>query len=101
MSRLYGGTATGKIVADEAGHTPTLSVTFDLSGITVHDLSFNIAGFDKLSGTGDVSATLAATGSTIDDLVASLNGRGRISFTNGMIGSAGLAPLIKIGPADG
>ena len=98
---LYGGTASGKIVADEAGHTPTLSVTFDLSGITVHDLSFNIAGFDRLSGTGDVSATLAATGSTIDDLVASLNGRGRISLTNGMIGSAGLAPLMKIGPAMG
>jgi hypothetical protein len=55
---LYGGTATGKIVADEAGPTPTLSATFDLSGITVHDLSFNIAGFDKLSGTGDVSANL-------------------------------------------
>ena len=98
---LYGGTASGKIVADEAGHTPALSVTFDLSGITVHDLSFNIAGFNKLSGTGDVSANLAATGSTTHDLVASLNGGGRISFTNGMIGSAGLAPLMKIGPAIG
>jgi AsmA protein len=98
---LYGGKGVAKIVADEAGPTPTLSATFDLTGITVHDVSFNIAGFDKLSGTGDVSVNLAATGSTIHDLVASLNGNGRIGFANGTIGSAGLAPLMKLGPVIG
>ena len=95
---LYGGTGGGKIIADEAGPTPTVSVTFDLTGITVHDVSFNIAGFDKLSGTGDVSVNLAATGSTTHDLVASLSGSGRMNFTNGTIGSARLAPLMKMGP---
>ena len=98
---LYGGKGRGKIVADEAGPIPTVSVTFDLTDITVHDVSFNIAGFDKLSGSGDVSVKLAATGSTTHDLVASLNGSGRINFTNGTIGSAGLAPLMKMGPLIG
>jgi AsmA protein len=98
---LYGGTGGGKIVADGAGPTPTVSATFDLTGITVHDVSFNIAGFDKLSGTGDVSVKLAATGSTISHLVASLNGSGRMNFTNGTIGTAGLASLMKLGPVIG
>ena len=98
---LYGGTGAGKIVADETGPTPTVSVTFDLTGITVHDVSLNIAGFDKLSGTGDVSVNLAASGSTEHDLIASLNGSSRINFTNGAIGSAGQAPLLKIGPVIG
>jgi AsmA protein len=98
---VNGGKGDGKIVADEADRTPTVSVTFDLTGITVHDVSFNIAGFDKLSGTGDVSVNLASTGKTTHDLVASLNGSGRINFTNGTIGSAGPAPLTKIGPVIG
>jgi AsmA protein len=95
---LYGGTGGGKIVVDEAGPTPTVSVSFDLTGITVHDVSFNIAGFDKLSGTGDVSVNLAAAGSTTRDLIASLNGSGRMNFTNGTIRSAGQTPLMKISP---
>ena len=98
---LYGGKGGGRIVVDEGGPTPTVSAIFDLTGITVHDVSFNIAGFDKLSGTGDVSVNLTATGSTAHDLVASLNGSGRINFTNGTIGSAGLAPLMKMGPLIG
>ena len=95
---LYGGKGGGRIVVDEGGPTPTVSAIFDLTGITVHDVSFNIAGFDKLSGTGDVSVNLAATGSTTHDLVASLSGSGRMNFTNGTIGSARLAPLMKMGP---
>src|SRR5262249_30491128 len=37
---LYGGTGSGRIVAEETGPTPTVSATFDLTGITVHDVSF-------------------------------------------------------------
>ena len=98
---LYGGKGGGKIVADEADRTPTVRVSFDLTGITVHDIDINIAGFDKLSGTGDVSVNLAATGKNAHDLVASLDGSGRINFTNGTIGSAGPTALMKIGPVIG
>ena len=73
----------------------------DLTGITVHGVPINFAGVDKLNGTGDVSMKLAATGGNAHDLVASLNGSGRINFTNGTIERSGLVPLIEMGPAFG
>jgi uncharacterized protein involved in outer membrane biogenesis len=92
---LLGGKGTGKIVVDTKGPTPNIAATVRLAGITVHQLSFNIAGFDKLSGTGDVSVDLTTSGKTMHDLIASLNGSGSIALTDGTVGSAALGPLMK------
>jgi uncharacterized protein involved in outer membrane biogenesis len=100
---LSGGKATGQLVADDSGPTPSLAASVTLTGITVHQLALNIAGFDTLSGTGDVAVDLTASGSTMRALAASLNGTGRVDFADGAIGSAGLGPLLKnaLGPAIG
>jgi uncharacterized protein involved in outer membrane biogenesis len=100
---VYGGKATGKITADQNGPVPNIGTSVQLTGITVHNLSFNIAGFDTLSGTGDVTADIAGSGKTIRDIVASLNGTGSVNFANGTVGNAGLAPLMKnsVGPLIG
>jgi len=100
---LYGGKGTGKIVVDSTGTAPTVAANLKLTGITVHELKLNIAGFDTLSGTGDFSSDLTGHGKSMHELVASLAGTGRIAFADGAIGSAGLSPLMKnaLGPAIG
>jgi hypothetical protein len=98
---LNGGKGTGKIVIDSDGSQPDVAATGNLTGITLSRLSFDIAGFDTLSGTGDVSFDFKGTGKTLRELVASLNGTARVSFANGTVGSTGLSPLMQkaLGPA--
>jgi AsmA protein len=97
---LSGGKAAGKIVVDDSGPLPAIAASGHLTGITVNRLSLNIAGFETLSGTGDLAFDLTGSGKTMRELVASLNGSGSINFTNGTVGAAGLGPLMRntIGP---
>ncbi len=97
---FLGGKATGKVTIDTKGPKPVIAASVRLTGITVRQLSFNIAGFDTLSGTGDIAADLSGDGKTMRELVASLNGSGSIAFADGKVGSASLSPLMKnsIGP---
>jgi uncharacterized protein involved in outer membrane biogenesis len=97
---LYGGKGSARIVADIGASSHSIAATVKLTGITVRDAPINIAGFDTLSGTGDVSFDLIGSGDTMRDIIASLNGGGRIDFANGSVGSAGLGPLMKnaLGP---
>jgi uncharacterized protein involved in outer membrane biogenesis len=97
---FLGGEASGKITADATGPMPAIAATMQLKGITVHKLSFNIGGFDALSGTGDVAVDLTGNGKTMHELIGSLNGTASIAFANGTVGSAVLIPLMKnsIGP---
>jgi len=98
---IASGKGAGKIVVNSAGPSPTIAASGTLTGITVKRLSVGIAGFETLSGTGDVVFDLTGSGKTVRQLVASLNGSGRIAFTNGTVGSAGLGPLMQntLGPA--
>jgi uncharacterized protein involved in outer membrane biogenesis len=98
---VAGGKGTGKIVIDDSKPEPSIAASAKLTGITVNNVSLNIAGFETLSGTGDVAFDLTGTGKTTRELVASLNGSGRIAFANGRVGSAGLGPLMRnsLGPA--
>jgi uncharacterized protein involved in outer membrane biogenesis len=98
---IAGGKGTGKIVINDSGPSPIIAASGNLAGITVKRLSIDIAGFETLSGTGDVAFDLTGSGKTVRQLVASLSGSSRIAFTNGTVGSAGLAPLMQnaLGPA--
>jgi AsmA protein len=98
---LYGGKGTGRIVADGSGEVPAFGVALRLAGITVRHVAFEFAGFDELSGTGDVAVDVTGRGSSPRDIVASLAGAADINFTHGTIGSAGLSSLLKsnLGPA--
>jgi uncharacterized protein involved in outer membrane biogenesis len=97
---FLGGKAAGKITGDTTGPTPAIAATLHLTDITVHQLSFNIAGFDALSGTGDVAVDLTGNGKTMREVIGSLNGTASIAFANGTVGSVALRPLMKnsIGP---
>jgi uncharacterized protein involved in outer membrane biogenesis len=97
---IAGGKGTGKIVVSGNDSPPTIAASGKLSGITLNRVSVNIAGFETLSGTGDIAFDLTGGGKTMRDLVASLNGTGRIALANGTVGSAGLGPLMKnaLGP---
>jgi AsmA protein len=100
---LYGGTGSGKIVADGSGPVPAFGARFNLAGITVRRVPIDIAGLGELSGTGDVSLDLIGRGGSVREIVESLNGIVGVKFADGTIGSAGLGPLMRetLGPAVG
>lgn len=97
---LAGGKGTGKLVADDSGPTPSFVGSLALTGVTIRQLPIGIAGFGTLSGVGDVSLNLTASGKTTKDIVKSLGGNGSITLADGSIGSGGLAPALKnsLGP---
>jgi AsmA protein len=98
---LSGGKGTGRIVADSSGEVPGFGVALRLTGITVGHVAFAFAGFDELSGTGDVAVDVTGHGRNPRDIVASLTGAAGINFTSGTIGSIGLSAVLKnnLGPA--
>jgi uncharacterized protein involved in outer membrane biogenesis len=100
---IAGGKASGKLVADKAdpGHATTLALTLSLTGVTIHDLPVHIAGFDSLSGSGDIVFDLTGTGRTMHDIIRSLSGSAHIAFTDGAVVAGGLGSLLRnaLGPA--
>lgn len=101
---LYHGKGSGEIVGDGGGAgLPAFGAALKFTGITVRQVPLDIAGLDQLSGTGDIHLLLSAHGSTVREIVGSLDGGGSIEFVNGTIGSVGLGPLMKnsMGPAVG
>jgi uncharacterized protein involved in outer membrane biogenesis len=98
---IAGGKGDARLAIDTAATPPAVSATGRLAAVAVSRLPIGIAGLDALRGTGDIKFDLAASGKTLRQLIASLGGSARIDFTEGAIGSAGLATLMRnqLGPA--
>jgi len=98
---IAGGKGDARLAIDTVAAPPTVSATGKLASVTVDRLPIGIAGLDALRGTGDITFRLAASGKTTRQLIASLGGSARIDFTDGAIGSGGLATLMRnqLGPA--
>jgi AsmA protein len=95
------GDGTGKIVVDSSGELPAFAVTLQLNGVAVRRVPIGIAGFDELSGTGDIYLLLSGRGRSVRDILATLDGGGSVKLANGTIGTAGFGSLMKssFGPA--
>ena len=87
---LYGGSGTGKIIADGSGAVPAVAIRFDLHGIDAGPLLRAAVGIDQVAGKGDLFMNLAGRGRNPQEIISSSTGDGRIELANGKLTSSGL-----------
>jgi len=77
-AKLYGGQATGLFELKNNDGTGLFSTQMRLAGADIHSLLVETG----LSGAGDLSTTLSASGKSISGLVAALSGSGTAAFSS-------------------
>ena len=96
---LYGGQYSGNITYDVRGAVPQLQLDQRLTGVDVAPLLKDAIDSQRLSGRGNVSATLAGHGLDSDALLKSLSGRMQMNLANGAIEGADLTYEIGVAQA--
>jgi AsmA protein len=84
-AQLYGGTYEGSIAYDAHGDVPSLSMKHRLAAVDIGGVLKDAAGSQRVTGHGNVDATLAGQGRTGDALVRSLGGQLGFSLDNGAV----------------
>ncbi|MBF9060403.1 AsmA family protein [Rhodobacterales bacterium HKCCSP123] len=90
----YGGTLTGQFVVNGRGG---LSVGGDLllAGVQLQPLLTDLAGYDRLQGTGSASLQFLGVGNDMATIMSGLEGEGDLSFGAGAIEGLDLAGMIR------
>jgi len=89
---LYSGSAKLAATANASG---AISANFDANNIQVEPLLKDFAGSDRLTGTANLSSSITARGTSQRDIVASLNGKGEIKVSDGMIRGVNIAQVVS------
>jgi len=82
---MYGGRYQGDIRMDATGAKPTLGLDERVTGIDFAPLFKDLFETDRVSGRGNGTARLSATGLTSDEMVGSLNGNIGFDVTGGAL----------------
>lgn len=92
---LYDGKGKGKFTVDGRNDVPAISKSFAMSGISAEPLLTDAAGFERLSGTGNMEIAVTATGASQRQMVENLNGKGSVTFNDGAIKGINLAAMVR------
>lgn len=79
---LYGGRVIGRLRLDSVSSERPIETELGLSDISIGPLVRDATGIDGFSGVAGGDITLAAKGSSPREMLASLDGGGRLSLTN-------------------
>ncbi|WP_333830528.1 AsmA family protein [Pararhodobacter sp.] len=92
--RLFDGTLRGELVANNRSG---LSVGGNLSAQSVALLPLlrQFAGFERLSGTGELDLRFLGVGNSVDAIMRSLSGEGRLALGQGEIIGFDLAGMLR------
>jgi AsmA protein len=90
----YGGSVTGQFVVNGRGG---LSVGGDLraSGLAMQPLLQDAAGYDRLIGTGELSAKFLGAGNSLAAIMSGLSGQGQFAFTDGALVGLDLVGMLR------
>jgi AsmA protein len=90
----YGGAVAGQVIVNaRKGFSTRLNLT--LSGLALEPLLSALAGYDRLTGTGDLRFNVLASGGTLEALMRSLEGEGALAFRQGEVRGLDLAGMIR------
>lgn len=92
---LYGGTGRAEIVANGRRSTPSFSLEGQLTGLDAQPFLIAAAGFERLQGTGTMNFDFLASGASQAEIMNSIDGSGRFSFTDGAIVGINIAETIR------
>jgi AsmA protein len=92
--QAYGGNTAGNFVVNGRGG---LSVGGDLrlSGIAMQPLLQDVAAFDRLIGSGDISLKFLGVGNRMSEIMASLSGSGTLRFGKGELRGLDLVGMLR------
>ncbi len=92
---LYGGNGTGVIALDGSGATPVIGLDLNVSGVQGAPFLTDLAGFNRLEGTGSIVAKVTAAGKSQRAWMKSMGGNARIKFVDGAIKGVNLAEIAR------
>ncbi|MBK1668021.1 hypothetical protein CKO28_08225 [Rhodovibrio sodomensis] len=92
---LYQGNGTGRVVVNARQDTPSLALQFQLISLNAQPFLTDVAGFERLAGTGAFQIDVQATGKSQKALVENLNGTGAVDFQDGAITGINLAQMVR------
>jgi AsmA protein len=92
---LYQGAGQGKLVLDGSGAVAGVDASFKLANVQVEPLLRDAAGFDRFSGTGAFDIAVTGHGHSQREIVGTLNGKGDLKVTNGVIKGFDLGAMIR------
>jgi AsmA protein len=92
----YGGTGKASLTVDARNPMPRFHSTLDVSDIKVQPFLAQMVRFDRISGKGTVRYDIAASGDTAKAILANLDGKGEIRFTDGAIAGADLVAISRV-----
>lgn len=92
---LYGGNGTAHVVIDRSNARPAIAKTFQATGVQAEPLLIAATGFDKLSGTAELSLDITTTGVSQKQFVEHLFGNGSFVFRDGHFKGANIAAMVR------
>jgi AsmA protein len=97
---VFGGAVQGQLVANNRGG---LSVGGNLTatGIETLDLLRDLGGYERLSGKGNAQVQFLGVGNSVDAIMRSLSGSGRLEVGRGRILGFDLEALMRSGAGNG
>ncbi len=90
----YGGTATGQVIVN-ARKGLSSRVNLTLRNLALEPLLAQLAGYDRLTGTGDLRVNVLGSGSNLAALMSSLEGEGNLDLRQGEVRGLDLAGMIR------
>ncbi len=89
----YGGTLSGQVIAN-ARDGFSSRVTLSMAGLALQPFLSDLAGYQRVSGTGDLRINLLGAGGSMDALMRSLSGDGSLAFRDGAVAGFDLERLV-------
>ena len=90
----FGGIVSGQVVMN---NRKGLSVGGDLTaaGVDVQAMLSSVAGYDRLTGTGDVAVKFLGSGASVQAIMAGLSGEGSLALRDGEVKGVDLAGMLR------
>ncbi|HYD72144.1 MAG TPA: AsmA family protein [Candidatus Binatia bacterium] len=92
---LYGGSGTGRLIADGSGAAPRLAVELNAENVQAEPLLRDAIGFDKITGRGALRASLVGRGPSQAAIMRSLGGNAAFTFNDGQWKGVNLAQMAR------
>lgn len=95
QTTLFGGAGSATLVADGSGASPAVGLKANIRDMALQNLLMASANFGNLQGLGDLEINLAGSGQTLQALMASLDGSGKLLFDEGTVKGVNLTQLVQ------
>lgn len=92
---LYGGRGSVRVIANARRARPSFSATMDVRDLNAEPFLIAAAGFEQLSGTGELRLDLTTSGNSQAAMMSALDGTGAFTFRDGAIKGINLASVVR------